>query len=121
MSDFVIQLHQREQQVHWDLMLKIGKSLATWQVFHPPSAWPQKKIECRHIFNHHLKYLTYQGALSNNRGHVQIVAAGQYQATEITENCWRVTLISDKINGLLELQHQQQDQWLMRFAGECVC
>ena len=121
MSDFVIQQHRCEQQVHWDLMLKKGESLTTWQVFYPPSDWPQKKLECRHIFNHHLKYLTYQGPLGNNRGHVQIVAAGQYQAMEIAENFWRVTLISDKINGRLELQHQQQDQWLMRFTGECLC
>ena len=121
MSEFVIQQHQQEQQVHWYLMLKKGSSLATWQVFNPPSEWPQKNLECRHIFNHRLKYLTYQGPLNDNREHVQIIAAGQYQPVEITENCWRVTLISDKINGQLELQHQKQDQWLMQFTGECLC
>ena len=53
----------------------------------------------------------YEGPLSGGRGTVQIVAAGRYEPLEITENCWRVILSSDNINGRLELKLLQDDQW----------
>ena len=120
MPRFVIQQHYCEQQVHWDLMLEHEETLATWQVPAPPSDWPLIKLICRHIFNHRLIYLTYQGPLSDNRGEVQIEAAGTYESIEITENCWRVALNGDKIKGQLELQHLQQDQWQLHFTEECL-
>jgi len=116
---FVIQKHCRNQQVHWDLMLEKENSLATWQVPEPPEDWPGQKLTCRHIFNHRLIYLTYQGPLGNNRGEVKIAASGRYQPKEITENCWKLTLNGDKISGPLSLQQQQNDLWLMEFTGEC--
>ncbi|MBN2376610.1 MAG: hypothetical protein JXD22_09420 [Sedimentisphaerales bacterium] len=120
MPEFVIQQHQppHPQHLHWDLMLRTNTVLATWQITEPPENWPKKTINCTKIFDHRLKYLTYQGPLSDNRGHVKIVAAGQYQSLQITENLWQLTLTGDNINGELILQLQNQDQWQMTFSGE---
>ncbi len=123
MPEFVIQQHQQQLQqqpqlIHWDLMLRTGSVLATWQIPEPPQNWPKKTITCTRIFDHHLKYLTYQGPLSDNRGHVKIAAAGQYHPLQITENLWQLTLTGDNINGKLTLQLLKLDQWKMTFNGE---
>ena len=120
MPRFVIQQHRVDQSIHWDLMLENQESLATWQVPVHPSDWPEKKARCRHIFDHRLIYLSYQGPLSDNRGDVQIVASGQYLPLETTETRWQVLLRSDKINGQLVLQHFRDDQWQMQFSGKCL-
>ncbi len=120
MPEFVIQQHQQPQpqQLHWDLLLQTGTVLATWQIPEPPENWPKKSITCTKIFDHRLKYLTYQGPLSDNRGHIKIVATGRYQPLQITENLWQLTLTGDNINGELNLQHLDMDQWQMTFKGE---
>jgi len=120
MPEFVIQQHQQQlqQRLHWDLMLRKGSVLATWQISEPPENWPKKTITCTRIFDHRLKYLTYQGPLSDNRGDVKIAATGQYQPRQITENLWQLTLTGDNINGELTLQLMNQNQWQMTFSGE---
>ena len=118
MARFVIQQHSCEQQVHWDLMLEKDGELATWQVPVEPAKWGKESITCRHIFNHRLIYLTYQGELTNNRGRVRIAAAGGFQTEGFTENYWRLSLKGDKIKGVLELRQLAGDQWQLIFIGE---
>jgi hypothetical protein len=121
MPRFVIQQHSCEKNTHWDLMLEKDGSLATWRVVCPPGKWGGKKVQCCNLFNHQIRYLSYQGPLSDNRGQVLIAAAGTYQPQKISQKCWRVALKGDKINGLLELEQKHQDHWEMRFTGECSC
>jgi len=80
--------------------------------------WGAEPVICRHIFHHRLIYLTYQGELTDNRGWVQIAAAGEYQTEEFTGNYWRLHLNGDKIKGVLELQRLAGDQWQLSFTGE---
>ncbi|MCP4712943.1 MAG: hypothetical protein GY869_30310 [Planctomycetes bacterium] len=118
MPRFVIQQHTCEQQVHWDLMLDKDGELATWQVLIEPTSWGFEPILCRHIFNHRLIYLTYQGELTNNRGYVRIAAQGEFHTEEFTENYWRLSLTGDKIMGVLELRRLEGNQWQLNFTGE---
>ena len=118
MAEFVIQQHSCEQQVHWDLMLEKDGELATWQAPVEPAEWGIEPIACRHIFHHRLIYLTYQGELTNNRGRVRIVEAGEFHTEEFTGNYWRLALMGDKIKGVLELRQLAGDQWQLNFTGE---
>ncbi len=118
MAGFVIQQHSCEQLVHWDLMLETEGLLATWRVPIEPSGWGIEPIVCRHIFNHRLIYLTYQGELTDNRGHVRIEDAGTFQTEEHLENYWRSMLKGHKLLGTLELRQLKGDQWQLTFTGE---
>ncbi len=120
MPRFVIQRHSRNKrgQVHWDLMLEKGDSLATWQVEQQPGDWGNESIPCQKIFEHRLKYLTYEGPIRPDRGEVLIVGAGQYQVWEIREDYWKVSLAGDAISGFLELERVKEDQWMLTFQGK---
>ena len=118
MPKYVIQKHRHGGKIHWDLMLEAEQSLATWKVTAEPSDWYKATTPCEKIFDHRLKYLTYEGPLSHNRGQVSITAAGTYIPLEIGEKCWKVTLSGDTISGTLELKCIEQSQWGLDFQGE---
>ena len=115
---FVVQEHRKNQDVHWDLMLEEGEHLATWQTPAPPEQWGDIPLTCQKIFDHRLKYLAYEGSLSDNRGEVRIVAAGTYQPMQITDAQWHVRLESDSISGNLGLHKIREDQWQLTFQGD---
>jgi hypothetical protein len=117
---FVIQQHECGSQRHWDLMLENGAALATWQVEKSPGLWPNESIVCHKIADHRMKYLSYQGPISNQRGDVHIVAAGTYQPAEIGEKKWRLVLCGDKISGELELTLLENDVWQLDFEGKVI-
>ena len=85
MTGFVIQEHRQGSEVHWDLMLERGKVLATWRVGTKPQDWSAGPLGCEKLADHRLRYLEYEGPIGGERGEVQIVARGTYEAQEITE------------------------------------
>ncbi|MBN1436504.1 MAG: hypothetical protein JW936_05480 [Sedimentisphaerales bacterium] len=111
MPRFVIQQHTCSDQVHWDFMLEQPDNLATWQIATPPANWHQQTIQCQRIFDHRLKYLTYEGPLSQNRGSVKIVARGEYLLESADENLWQLQLVSDTIGGTIRLTKIDQEIW----------
>ena len=117
---FVVQEHRKDQNVHWDLMLEEGEHLATWQTPAPPIRWSGIPLTCQKIFDHRLKYRTYEGPVSDNRGEVHIIAAGTYQPVQISDDQWQVRLESDSISGLLGLRKIREDQWQLTFQGDTV-
>lgn len=115
---FVVQEHRKDRNVHWDLMLQEGEHLATWKVPASPTQWGGMPLPCQKIFDHRLKYLTYEGPLSDNRGEVCIVVAGTYQPVQISDDQWQVRLESDSMSGLLGLYKIRDNQWQLTFQGE---
>ena len=115
---FVVQEHRKDQNVHWDLMLEEGEHLATWQTPAPLAQWGGIPLTCQKIFDHRLKYLTYEGPLSNNRGEVCIVAAGTWRPIQISDDQWQIRLESDNISGHLGLRKIREDQWQLTFQGD---
>jgi len=120
MLRFVIQQHECDSQRHWDLMLENGPALATWQVNKQPDLWPGESVVCHKIADHRMKYLSYQGPISNQRGDVHIVAAGTYQLLEAGENKWHLVLCGDKISGELELTLLEDNLWQLDFEGKVI-
>ncbi|MBN1846730.1 MAG: hypothetical protein JW810_13685 [Sedimentisphaerales bacterium] len=121
---FVVQEHRHHPtkdpnpDLHWDLMLAEGDHLATWRVPAAPARWTPEPLACRRIADHRRKYLSYEGPLSDDRGAVQIVAAGNYRPIRITADQWHIRLESDRISGTLNLQKIQDDQWQLSFQGD---
>ncbi len=54
--------------------------------------------------DHRLAYLEYEGPVSDNRGSVKQVEAGNYETVAESETLWRLRLKGRLLSGLLSLQ-----------------
>ncbi len=111
---FVIQRHERQgepflrcatkgRQVHWDLMLEKSGVLETYRVNFPPEEWGDNPIEAVKIFDHPLKFLTYEGSVNKGKGKVTIVEAGIYRILSQKENQLKVDFEGTIIKGEKEI------------------
>ena len=88
---FVVQRHERQNEpTHWDLMLESGGILETYRVGEPPEQWGSNPIEAVRIFDHPLKFLTYQGIVNEGKGSVKIADSGTYNV--LSQNKTLLTL-----------------------------
>ena len=84
---FVIQRHERQgEPVHWDLMLEKGGVLETYRVKAPPEKWGDNAVGAVKIFDHPLKFLTYEGIVNKGKGKVTIADSGIYRILSQNEN-----------------------------------
>ncbi len=77
---FVVQQHTTAGSVHWDLMLESGDALQTWRLETNPAEVVSHSVEAAKIFDHPLKFLTYEGPVNQGKGQVKIADAGTYTA-----------------------------------------
>ena len=93
---FVILHHQLpsagQSDEHWDFMLEDGGELLTWAVEKRPEVG--KQIIARRLENHRLKYLDYEGPISNKRGSVTQFLSGTYKWIERDENYIKIHLFA---------------------------
>lgn len=85
-KQFVVQQHTTPEGIHWDLMLEMDETLWTWRLNVPPVEIKNKPIPAERIHDHQKRFLTYEGPVQNNTGHVQIADRGLFQIIEQTEN-----------------------------------
>jgi bifunctional non-homologous end joining protein LigD len=84
---YVIQRHTREDEpAHWDLMLESAGVLETYRINKPPEEWGKDPIEAAKIFDHPLKFLTYEGSVNKGKGMVAIADKGTYEDLSQNEN-----------------------------------
>ncbi len=84
---FVVQRHDRQNQpTHWDLMLEAGDFLETYRIGKPPEEWGMEPVEAVRIFDHPLKFLTYEGNVNKGKGSVKIADRGTYHVVSHNEN-----------------------------------
>lgn len=98
MLDFVILHHQFSKQSdrndHWDLMLRDGDELLTWAIERNPTV--ETCSQGTRLPNHRLKYLNYEGPISDDRGVVRRVVSGQFHWLQKTDDDnWTVELVWD--------------------------
>ena len=80
---FVIILHTGWGEDHYDLMLESGEMLATWQLGQNClDLGPGESEAARKLPDHRRAYLTYEGPVSRQRGHVRRVSSGEYETLE---------------------------------------
>ena len=81
MPRYVVLYHEtalpQERPSHWDFMLEEHGVLRTWAIQSPPSLSEEQPAEA--LPDHRLTYLDYEGPLSENRGQVTRVMAGEYE------------------------------------------
>lgn len=73
---------------HYDWMLETrpGGPLTTFRVQHRPDALETRWFEAHRIADHRREYLTFEGPVSGERGHVRQLASGSLLAWEERED-----------------------------------
>jgi len=115
---FVIQKHSRGKDIHWDLMLEVADVLETYRLPVPPEKISNQAIEVVKIFDHPLKFLTYEGSVNKGAGSVKIADTGTYQT--ITQNGINIELqFAGKIlHGNFILTLIEKDRWEITAAQQ---
>ena len=109
-TPFVIHRHVRKDEVHFDLMIRRGETLATWSFPQMPGA---AGITGRRSFDHRLKYLTYGGPISSNRGTTTIVERGFCELLTFEDRRVEVVFKGAQLAGRYLLQETPDGQWLI--------
>lgn len=92
---------------HWDLLLEDGETLRAWALLaNPQGMTPQWAEE---LPPHRRKYLTYEGPVSGNRGHVTQWDAGEYEVVSSTAVELTITLAGRRLRGVVELAATDTD------------
>ncbi len=112
---FVIQRHTRDgEQQHWDLMLGGEGILETYRVALPPERWGKEAIEAVKIFDHPLKFLTYEGPVNKGKGRVEITDCGIYHLIKSGENQKQISFEGKLLKCVYQLCLIEGDRWELR-------
>lgn len=120
---FVLLEHRRGHEVHWDLMLEQPNGeLRTWALpARPPwSGWRTAE----ELPPHRSLYLTYEGPISGNRGHVKRIDRGVHRTFASGETEVRAALRGlkmpvmvelQRLNEFINLEFGERPRWRCRF------
>ncbi|MDO8302994.1 MAG: DNA polymerase ligase N-terminal domain-containing protein [Sedimentisphaerales bacterium] len=108
---FVVQEHTRSSETHWDLMLESGGILRTWRINTPPQHISNKPTSAEKIFDHDIKFLTYQGPVNNGLGSICIVDEGTFETLDETQETIRLHLRGKILFGTFALENIEHDHW----------
>jgi DNA polymerase Ligase (LigD) len=108
---YVIQQHTTTDGPHWDLMLEQGSVLTTFRLEEMPSEIRDRKIQAERIFDHPLRFLTYEGPVQQGTGRVRIVDRGTCHITECDEEAIALSLAGDTLGGDFTLTRTHEAFW----------
>ena len=108
---FVIQKHTKGEAVHWDLMLEAGQVLETYRIDLPPEEISGKLVEAVKIFDHSVKFLTYQGSVEQGKGLVEIADSGIYRIISKTDAQTEFQFEGKILKGKFALTLLKEDRW----------
>ena len=110
-TPFVIHRHVRDDDVHFDLMIHCGEKLATWSFPDMPGA---AEMTGKRNFDHRLKYLTYEGPISNHRGTTTIVERGRCEVLAFDDRRVEAVFKGPQLAGRYVLEGTSDRQWTMK-------
>ena len=110
-KQFIIHEHKTSDGVHWDLMLEEDDHLATYRLDSFPQDASTSPINAEKIFDHPLKFLTYEGSVNKGLGSVEIVEKGKYQILQEEASKKQIEFDGCIIKGIFTLQHIESDKW----------
>jgi hypothetical protein len=114
MPRFVVLEHDSPHGRHWDFMLEVGQSLATWALAQPPDA--PAPIAAKSLPDHRLAYLDYEGPISGGRGSVARWDQGIYQFESQGQDQIQVSLNGQRLIGAAVLRRLPgQPAWQFSF------
>jgi hypothetical protein len=108
---FVIQQHSTGPDVHWDFMLESDDILQTYRLDKAPSEALHLAVNATKIFDHPLKFLTYEGPVNKGRGNVRIAESGSYKIVHQAHNRIEMNLNGQILKGKFTLTHIEGDNW----------
>ena len=108
---FVIQEHSKPDDLHWDLMLECGDILQTYRLSKPPEEILVSPAAAEKIFDHPMRFLTYEGPVNDGKGNVKIADFGTYQETQSNESCIKLKLEGKILKGNFLLSHINENLW----------
>lgn len=117
---FVIHLHRRDDDEHYDLMLAppsagaddANAPLATWRLPDDPAGLAEDaSMPAARIQDHGRHFLTYEGPLRQDRGEVRIVHRGRYEAEQAGHEQWVFSMRGSRLRGRFQLRHAGGDAW----------
>ena len=108
---FVIQKHSKAGHIHWDLMLEAGPVLETYRLELPPEKLLQQATTAIKIFDHSLKFLTYEGSVNKGKASVEIAETGTYQLLTESKERQEMQLDGKILKGKFVLTHIEDDRW----------
>lgn len=111
---FVIQEHTTAADKHWDIMLQSDNWLQTWRLNCPPEKISEQPVNAEKIFDHPLKFLTYQGPVQNQTGTVYTVEKGTYIIENQTEKQMELNMHGKILNGKFTLTKTNLQNWLFQ-------
>jgi len=114
---FVIQEHSTTTGVHWDFMFESGNTLKTYRLDKSPEDIPQCSANAVKIFDHSLKFLTYQGPVNKGQGNVCLVEAGTYKMLQDKHDLIQLNLNGQILKGKFVLTNTKDDNWLFMKFG----
>lgn len=109
---FVIQEHTKAGEIHWDLMLEKTDALETYRLNIPPEQLADGKTAlAEKIFDHDLKFLTYEGPVNKGQGKVKITDSGVYEIFCISENKTEINFSGKILKGRFSLVTIEQNKF----------
>ena len=108
---FVVQKHISGHDVHWDFMLESGNVLETYRLDKAPAELLDQTATATKIFDHPLRFLTYQGPVSRGRGRVLLTETGTYSRTQQEPGRVELDLNGRILKGKFILTHLEGDAW----------
>ena len=106
---FVIQQHSSGSDVHWDFMLESGEVLKTYRLDKAPQELTKTSAGAVKIFDHPLKFLTYEGPVNKGRGSVRIVDSGTYEIVRQVDDLIELNINGKILKGSFTLSHTRLD------------
>jgi hypothetical protein len=107
-SRFVVQEHTTPDGVHWDLMLEQGDVLTTFRLEQPPEAASTGTVQATKIFDHPLRFLTYEGPVQKGTGKVRIVECGTCDVSVEGDNVITLRLQGTTLQGNFTLTRAKE-------------
>ncbi len=116
MTQFVILEHTKNRQIHWDFMTEKGETLETWRLDLPPDNLPGCNCNAVKIFDHPLKFLSYEGPVNQGAGMVKSAESGTYVLLEESHNSRRLELKGKILKCQCTLTHIEAERWEISFS-----
>jgi hypothetical protein len=114
MCRFVVQEHTTPEGIHWDLMLEQSDVLTTFRLEAEPAHCLAHEVRAVKIFDHPLRFLTYEGPVQKGTGKVRIVDAGDYRCHDRKDDLLALELNGAILKGDFALIRVEETKWQFR-------
>ncbi|MBN1127203.1 MAG: hypothetical protein JXA82_19535 [Sedimentisphaerales bacterium] len=111
---FVVLCHTRGDNIHWDLMIEQGDHLSTWRLPIAPRNIADYPILLEKLFDHPLRFLSYEGPVQNQTGSVTRCDQGIVYISQWDERQIGFRALGDILKGRFHLCLIENTLWRLK-------